>query len=477
MPRTRKLEYEILNIDELLNDKTRIDWKEVKRGSIIKTKHEKYGLNDFEFIKYVRPVLYLMYEGIEKTISVSDFRQGRICQLAGNWNKDFQYEIGQEVNGIIITERFKTDRKRYRYKCAKCGFDCGAHYNNGEKNEEFNITEAALKAGAGCSCCCNQITVCDINSISVIDPWMLDFLKNKEDGLKYTHGAKKEVMCKCPDCKRECLMNVYNIWRYRSISCSCGDGVSYPEKVMTFLLEELGVKFKRQLSKTTFEWCEDRYYDFYLTDYNCIVEVNGAQHYRNNTGFATTLEYQILNDKHKKDIALANGIDKYIIINCSISKLDFIKNEIFKSELASMFNLTNIKWDEIDRKTFANEDIKICKAWKDKKEFETVTDISKKLNISTTRLQRVLNKGTSYGWCYYDGKEEQRKNGAKNGSNMGKPVYVYDLKGNLLYEFPSAKKLEESSVEIFGTILYRSAICNALKSGKPYKNYIFKLIK
>lgn len=50
-----KYKFEILNKSNLpMDNKGRIIWKDINVGFILKTKHEKYGYNDFEFIEYKR---------------------------------------------------------------------------------------------------------------------------------------------------------------------------------------------------------------------------------------------------------------------------------------------------------------------------------------------------------------------------------------------------------------------------------------
>ena len=51
-------------------------------------------------------------------------------------------------------------------------------------------------------------------------------------------------------------------------------------------------------------------------------------------------------DLYKQNLALINGIENYIIIDCSKSDLDYIKPNILKSKLNEMFDLNNINVHE-----------------------------------------------------------------------------------------------------------------------------------
>ena len=73
------------------------------------------------------------------------------------------------------------------------------------------------------------------------------------------------------------------------------------------------------------------------------METHGKQHYED--GFkgcgGRTLEEEQQNDKNKYELAIKNGIKQqnYIVIDCSKSDLEFIKNNIINSRLNELFNL------------------------------------------------------------------------------------------------------------------------------------------
>ena len=101
-----------------------------------------------------------------------------------------------------------------------------------------------------------------------------------------------------------------------------------------------------------FDWLKDRLYDFYLLDFNYIIEVHGEQHYRE-SGFSSSATWTLKdiqeNDKYKYETALKNGIDKYIIINAMISEIGYIRNSIENSYLSKMLDLESVDWEDIDR--------------------------------------------------------------------------------------------------------------------------------
>ena len=196
--------------------------------------------------------------------------------------RHYLYNVGDVVNGLLITEQcLKQDKtglykKAYKYKCLTCGYDCGEYYKNGEYYDELKILEGNLKRGAGCAACKSSgIIIPSINSIHVLAPEVEEFLINKEDAFKYAPNSNAKVECKCLDCGREYLRSCAKITHY-GVPCICGDGFSYPEKFTFNVLQQLNVDFEPQyyLNGSAFR------YDFYLKNYNTIIEVNGIQHYK-----------------------------------------------------------------------------------------------------------------------------------------------------------------------------------------------------
>lgn len=65
-------------------------------------------------------------------------------------------------------------------------------------------------------------------------------------------------------------------------------------------------------------------YDFYLPDYNLVIEYMGAQHYKEVNFFHDTLEERQLHDKIKKNEALQNGLYYLEICYLDFSNIEII---------------------------------------------------------------------------------------------------------------------------------------------------------
>ena len=364
-----------------------------------------------------------------------------------------------------INKRIGNRNKKYvQYLCLICGY----------KGE---IRIDSLNSGSGCPVCCPtaQKVVKGINDIATTHPHLVKYFVNKEDTYKYNSGSHKKVEIKCPDCgyiKKKEIRDIVN----KGYCCSkCSDGKSYPEKFVFNLLEQLNVDFETEYKPS---WIDNKRYDFYIKDNDCIIETHGEQHYSNISNFKSlggrNLEEEQINDKFKKETALKNGIKHYIELDCRESSLDWIKNSILNSELNELFDLSNIDWNKCGE--FANKNIvkEVCDYWSNKKEDETTVDLAKKFNLDRHTILKYLKLGKEIGLCNYDSKEMDKIRCKKIGRSKSKGVLVY--KNNVLIgEYKSLADLENRSMEIYKTILHHSAVskcCNNIIS--QYKGYNFK---
>lgn len=209
---------------------------------------------------------------------------------------------------------------------------------------------------------------------------------------------------------------------------ACCDGVSYPEKFMYSVLSQLNIKFETQYSP---EWLNSKQkYDFYLSDYNTIIETHGEQHYRY-TGRGRSLQEEQENDRIKEELALNNGIKNYIVIDCRKSEINWIKEQILNSDLVKLFDLSTVNWDKCNEFALKNLVKEVCDYWHEHREINgediTTKDVSKIFGLDKTTVIRYLQKGTKLGWCNYDPKEEQKKNAKVNGRQNNQPIYCEEL--------------------------------------------------
>ena len=217
------------------------------------------------------------------------------------------------------------------------------------KGHEFEADWHHFQLGRRCPYCSippRKIEL-GINTIWDTDRWMIEKLGvSEEDAKTHTKCSNDKIQIICPNCGKNREVQISDIYGNKSNGCSCGDGVSYNEKFIISLLDQLNIKYKKEY-KT--EWSNNRRYDFYFeyNDKKYIVECNGEQHYKQTTRKGDkirTLQEEQENDRLKEQLALNNGIE-YIIIDCRYSELNWIKDNILKSKLSEIFDLiNNINW-------------------------------------------------------------------------------------------------------------------------------------
>ena len=312
-------------------------------------------------------------------------------------NRNHWFDIGSVINGLLITgqcykyEKDGKKKKAYKYKCLVCGYDCGEYYKNGVYYKEHMVKESNLAHGAGCAACSkNGLVIPSLNSIHVLRPDMEKFLKNKEDAMKYAPKSDQKLECVCPDCGKEYLRSCAKIADY-GVPCVCGDGFSYPEKFIFDVLCQLRVNFKPQyyLPDSMFR------YDFYLEDYNVILEVNGIQHYKQKWE-----RDEVANDKKKKEFAFSCGFtdNNYVVLDCRESNLNYIKSSLINSRLNEIFDFNKVNFEKCSEFASGNM-VKIACEWWNKG--ETVQHIANHLKLHKHTIISYLKQGNDNGWCTY----------------------------------------------------------------------------
>lgn len=324
----------------------------------------------------------------------------------------YKYNVGDIVNMlkienyIMMTSVTSKNRGKSEYKVkgykTRCIID----------GYELDIKEDDLKSGKGCPVCAGKRVVKGINDISTTHPQYVKYFKKIEDVYTNTHGSHKRVELKCPMCDTRKTMSISNLCRH-GFSCSvCSDGFSYPEKFVSRMIHLLNIDYVTQLSRTTYEWCGRYRYDFYIKDYNIIIESNGLQHYKEmNRNGARTLEEEQTNDETKKKLALGNGVKHYIELDCRYSEMNWIKSSIMNSELPKLLNFKeeDIDWRECEKFALSSRIKEVCDLW-DTGEFTDVEELSRYININSTTVRKYLKIGHNIKICIYDTKEYNKRN-------------------------------------------------------------------
>ena len=384
---------------------------------------------------------------------------------------DFKYNINDiiktNIGEITIVNKFYNNKhiKSYQYKCSKC--------SNIDK-----ILESDLIQGKGCNVCCPtpRKVLIGYNDINTTAPWMIDYMVDKNNAYKYTYGSGNRILFQCLDCGEQKLMKICDMYA-RGIHCSkCGDGISYPNKIMYNILSQLNLIFEIE---KLFDWCifkkynnqnklHKGRYDFYfkLNNKEYIVEMDGSLHFKK--GYSNDLLEVKYIDEMKNILAQEHNIE-IIRINCEYSDINYIKNNILKSKLNCLFDLTTIDWLKCDKFATSSRVKEICDLWNNG--LNNVTKISNLTKLSKVTVATYLNKGTKIGWCDYNGKNELTKRTISNNKkNLSKPVLCIET-GKI---YNSASECDRCSEDDFGMKLFQTNISLSCRNNKPYKGFHFK---
>lgn len=442
---------------------------------------------NFTIIDYKDGYLYVKYLNNEPfKITPDHLKEGKIGKLIGQYTNDFKYKKGQNlknsIRDITITNmrieqqvmdknNKKYNRKYYTYHCNKC-------------NSDNEVVEGTLdKEYIGCAYCSNQ-KINHTNCVATTHPWVMDYLVNKEDGYKYSHGnSSNKVKIKCPICGREKYILLSNFTRSHSVGCPCGNGISYCERMMIAILNQLDEDYIYQLTKFNVNWITSNIrYDFAILNKSTIIEMNGRQHYED--GFGKTAIEQQRKDIQKEELSKPY-INNYIVIECKESNFDYIKNNIIQNEqLKHLLDLSNINWEKCRKDSESSLLKEICD-FKNKNSEMTPKEISKYFEINSATVTRYLNKGNKLNLCTYDSKQAMKVGGAKGASKSAekskRQVEIFK-DGISLGIFESMADLERQSKELFGVKLNHGSISRAcnIHSTRPitsYNGYTFKYVE
>lgn len=343
----------------------------------------------------------------------------------------YKYNNGDIVKtktGLIqIINQIKIkNRKAYTYKCLIC---CN----------EDNILEDNLKQKRGCNVCCipSRKVLKGYNDLWTTHPKIAKLLKNTEIGYEKSFGSQQKEIFICPNCGYEKSIKIAQIIR-KGFGCpKCGDGISYPNKFMFNLLEQLKVNFICEYSPA---WIKPKKYDFYfkLDEKEYIVEMDGIWHISNNKINGRTKEESQLIDNEKDKLAKKYNI-RVIRIDCRYSELEFIKNSIIQSELSKLLNFKEEDIDWLKCHEYAcNSLVKVvCEMWNN--DIKNTKDIAYKLKINRVTVIRYLHHGTKINICNYDSKKEMILNGEKNGKKNNKKQVICITTGEIYNSIAEVK--------------------------------------
>lgn len=309
-----------------------------------------------------------------------------------------------------------------------------------------------------CPYCSGKLVITGINDFLTLNPQFKNNIIDFKDAISSSSYSTKKNIFKCSKCGYIKETTYASLTNNKKFSCPiCSNKNSYNEKFIINLLQQLNVNFERE---KTFNWSQNKRYDFYIPSLSCIIETMGLQHYEDCTW--TKAEYQQENDKLKEKLAKENGIKHYIVLDCRKSEMEWIKNSILNNkDFINIFNCNKIDFLECDKSANSSTIIEVIKYYNSNKNC-TLKEISEKYKISKGTVGRYLKIGNNINLCNYNWIINQIKSYPR-----GKKVICVETgeKFNSLIE--CAKFINGN----------RNSLSNAIKNNKEYKNKHFKFIE
>ena len=229
-------------------------------------------------------------------------------------------------------------------------------------------------------------------------PHIANLLLYPEHGYKLSLESHKKDDFVCPDCgtviKNKIIRNVTK----HGLRCPvCSDGISFPEKVVSNLLKQLDIDF---IYDKSYDWSNNKRYDFYVKDLYLIIETHGLQHFSDKNLFNNKHKYtEKENDAYKKELAMHNDIQNYVELDCRYSDFKYIKNSILNSELKNIFNLLLIDWDILYKDCLKSKVIEVCDVYNSG--IKNTIEIARLLKIDASTVSDYLKRCDEVGLCNY----------------------------------------------------------------------------
>lgn len=382
----------------------------------------------------------------------------------------FKYDIGLNIknnkNDYVITGIFMkkdqySNRKYYNIHCNKCGWD-------------GYISETSIDNNCQCGCCSKEIIVTGINDIATTDSWAIDYFVYKSDVNKYHNSSDVCTDLQCPFCgQRYKNVNIRTFFKnIYHLNCPCNKAyASYPERFVFNLLKMLNTNnVIPQATKKILYWANNYRYDFYIPDKFCIIETHGIQHYQDSFSKVggKTCQQEYDNDIAKEYLAKQNNIINYIILDCRISNMNWIKQSIMNSSLPTLFCFSenDIDWKECDKKSRSELLVDVCNEYMNNIT-STKASLAKQFGIKPDTVRRYLIQGKKLSICNFDANSIREK---LSNNIINSVIFIYK-DGILVRACTSTLDVHKKSFDIFGEKVSEHKICYCMQNNYSINGY------
>lgn len=284
------------------------------------------------------------------------------------------------------------------------------HNIENANSHTFYSTPNALLHSGGCGVC-NGLQVCvGYNDIHTTNPKLGLLLLNYNDGYNYTKCSGRFVNWKCPDCGNIIHKKISEVSNRGLICSNCSDGLSYPNKFIYNLLNQVKESLDSLQREYSPKWCEfiiddiikHGRYDVYfeINNKKYVIEMDGGLGHGNRSFGDEDQNTNMIIDKQKDALAIKHDIVP-IRINSnyeSMDRFEFLKNNIIDSTLKEIIDFNLVDFNKADLES-QNSLFKICYTlWNNDYSINKICD---ELDLSDVTIRKYLNRADKMGLCDY----------------------------------------------------------------------------
>lgn len=232
----------------------------------------------------------------EYYVTPNDFKNGRRCLVCSSNAKKTQDTFVSEVWNLVVNEYTVVGNYVGVHEPIKLIHNvCG---------REINMTPGNFLRGSRC-------VHCKVDSTRLTEEEFCERVKEKTGDSYSIVGDyinnKTPVLIKHDLCGEVSLIRPDWLMQGRTSCKNCGKNRSIGERIIHEYLVENNIPFVEQHS---FKDLPNHYYDFYLEEYNTLIEYQGIQHFEPTTfgGMSyeeaeNKLKSQVVRDQNKRDYA------------------------------------------------------------------------------------------------------------------------------------------------------------------------------
>lgn len=401
----------------------------------------------------------------------SNLYKGYGCPICGREKSGINQRASHDVFMLKVLENNEQVKNgtleiRGKYDCIDNPIECYCNIHN----VALFPTPYLLEQGHGCPYCAGVKVLKGFNDLATTDPHVAALLTNPEDGYLVARMSHKKKSFTCPLCGKEQMKHVFNVVR-RGLQCSnCSDHISFPNRFSRAFLSQLPIdNHKTEYSP---DWLSPYSFDNYF-EYNGqqFVEENDGSIGHGNKQWGPGNKKDIEGkerDMFKDKLAAEHGIH-VIRIDTQESDYEYIKKHILESELAQIFDLSNIDWEKCDRDAQKNLVKEACDLYMSG--IKNLEEIANLLKIKAQTVRKYLKKGATFGWCDYDPKvacSNRKKN------NQSRKVVVTRVENGENFIFESMKNCEKNIFDVCGIKASHYTIREYCRNKQIYKGFIFE---